>query len=425
GEFLQSDMHIDAAVERSLIAELEQRKIAPQTQRFARPFLQVIENEKVYMFAFTPLDVPRETYAPFLGIQINAETIVDWFKEAFSRGALVPSLMNESFNNDSLGIRMTDVFGNVIYESENKYDPYLGIERKLDIDYLPILKNFSLQISIARADAPQLIIGGLPGSRLPMLVFLLVLTAALLAIALWQIRKERGVAQMRTDFVSQVSHELRTPLTQIRMFTETLLLGRVRNEDEHKQALNIVDREARRLSHLVENILQFSRSERGAGKLALEEIDLIPLVRTVCDEFSNIHAGADLNFTAPAGQVACALVDKDAVRQILLNLLDNAVKYAQGPSHIHVRIEVAPPEVFIIVDDNGPGVPEQERERIWEGFYRLPREQDTAIAGTGIGLAVVRELVQLHGGDCRVTESPEGGARFIVMFDLHTSVEST
>src|SRR5256885_11553687 len=110
--------------------------------------------------------------------------------------------------------------------------------------------------------APKLVIGGMPRSNVPMLLSLLALTAGLVVAALLQLRREYELSQLRADFVSGVSHELRTPLAQIRMFSETLLLGRVRSDEERERSLGIIDQEARRLTHLVENLLHFSRSER-------------------------------------------------------------------------------------------------------------------------------------------------------------------
>src|SRR5439155_137043 len=178
--------------------------------------------------------------------------------------------------------------------------------------------------------------GGRPRDQRPRLLILLALTAGLVAVALQQLRREYQLARLRTDFISGVSHELRTPLAQIRMFSETLVLGRVRTDEERLRSLPIIDQEARRLTHLVENLLHFSRSERQTAHITLEPTALAPLVREVLDGFAPLAAarGARLSTAVPEDLVVPA--DPGAVRQMLLNLLDNAVKY--GPAGQEIRI---------------------------------------------------------------------------------------
>src|SRR3989449_400687 len=237
------------------------------------------------------------------------------------------------------------------------------------------------------AVADQLIIGGLPKSRLPLILGLLALTAVLIGTALVQLRRESQLARLRTDFISGVSHELRTPLAQIRMFSETLVLGRVRSDEERRRSLAIIDQESRRLTHLVENLLHFSRSERQTAHVTPEPTALAPLVQEVIDGFTPLAAarGATLSAAIPADLVVPA--DPGAVRQMLLNLLDNAVKY--GPAGQEVRIGATRENGVARLwgDDGGPGIPRADRERGWERFWRLERARGAAVAGSGIGLA--------------------------------------
>jgi signal transduction histidine kinase len=224
-----------------------------------------------------------------------------------------------------------------------------------------------------------------------------------------QLRRERALARLRSDFISGVSHELRTPLTQIQMFAQTLLLDRVRGDDERRRSLAIIDQETRRLAHLVENILQFSRGERGTLRITRAPHDLGRLVRETADAFAPIARARSVSVEVDAEE-SMVDVDEEAVRQIVLNLLDNAVKY--GPPRQRVLVGVHGREIS--VDDEGPGIPPREREAVFERYKRLDRERGRAIAGMGIGLSVVRELVELHGGRVRVEEGARGGARFVV-----------
>src|SRR5439155_6161105 len=177
--------------------------------------------------------------------------------------------------------------------------------------------------------ADKLVIGGLPRSQLPFVLGVLLLTAGLIVTALVQLRREYDLARLRTDFVSGVSHELRTPLAQIRMFGETLLLGRVRSETERRRSLEIIDQEARRLTHLVENLLHFSRSERQTHRVAPAPTWMAPLVRSVVEAFAPLATPRRARLRTDLAEGVVAAVDAEAFRQMLLNLLDNAVKY--GP----------------------------------------------------------------------------------------------
>ena len=154
----------------------------------------------------------------------------------------------------------------------------------------------------------------------------------------------------------------------------------------------------RRLTHLVENLLHFSRSERQAHRVAPEPTWMAPLIRSVVEAFAPLAVPRRVRLRADIADGVVAAVDPEAFRQMLLNLLDNAVKY--GPEDQSVTVTLAPADaagrVRVTVDDQGPGIPPAERERIWERFWRLERDRGSAVAGTGIGLAVVRELAALH-----------------------------
>src|SRR6266540_1468474 len=271
------------------------------------------------------------------------------------------------------------------------------------------------QATLRASVADQLIIGGLPRSRLPLILGLLALTAALIGTALVQLRRESQLTRLRTDFISGVSHELRTPLAQIRMFSETLTLGRVRSDEERRRSLAIIDQEARRLTHLVENLLHFSRSERQTAHITPEPTALAPLVQEVIDGFAPLAAarGATVSASVPEDLVVPA--DPGAVRQMLLNLLDNAVKY--GPAGQEVRISATRENgvARLWVDDGGPGIPRADRERVWERFWRLERDRESSVAGSGIGLAVVRELASLHHGRAWIDESGDAGGTRVVI----------
>jgi signal transduction histidine kinase len=179
--------------------------------------------------------------------------------------------------------------------------------------------------------------------------------------------------------------------------------------------VEVIDRESRRLAHLVENLLQFSRSGRaGPAGPPPPPHELGALVREVVESFSPVAEAAGVRFRAEIAPSVCARVDPDAFRQVLLNLLDNAVKYGPKGQEISVALDVREGRVRLAVEDEGPGIPAAERERVFCRFERLARDKARTVTGTGLGLAVVRELLSAVGGRAFVEEGRGGGACLVV-----------
>jgi signal transduction histidine kinase len=324
--------------------------------------------------------------------------------------SLTGGVPNDSVPNDSLfSVKVYDGGGHEIFRSGVQYpETYTGWFK---LDYFGGLKSV---VSLRPSLAQSLLIGEPPSERVPLLLGVLALSVALAVIGMMQLRRESELARLRSDFIASVSHELRTPLAQVRMFAETLLLGRVRSDEERLRSLQIVDQEARRLTHLVENILQFSRAEREAITLAPVAVDLAAQVREAVEAFAPVARSRHVTVqTALESDVVC-MVDPGALRQILLNLLDNAVKYGPLGQTVTIALRRAGAFARIVVDDEGPGIPAEDRDRIWEPYQRLESAVAGAVAGSGIGLAVVAQLVALHGGRAWTEEAPGRGARFVI-----------
>jgi signal transduction histidine kinase len=336
------------------------------------------------------------------------------FKKIMHEYNLLPPTLTKRAANESLfSVVVRDEHGDTLYKSARQYPSrYAGDNRT---DYFGgIITTVALNPAVAK----DLVIGGLPHSRLALLVGALGLSAILVGIGLLQLRREAELARLRADFIASVSHELRTPLAQLRMFAETLRLGRVRSDGERTRSLEIIDQEARRLTHLVENILQFSRAERHALRLAPCDSLLAPQVAEALESFQPIARARQASLDVSLDESLSARVDPGAFRQVLLNLLDNAVKYGPPGQRIRVALARDDKQAMLTVEDEGPGIPAEERERVWTPFYRLSRDVDSAVAGSGIGLSVVRELVERHGGRVRVEAAPRQGTRFIVTLPL-------
>ena len=246
---------------------------------------------------------------------------------------------------------------------------------------------------------------------LPLLSVLFALAAIL------HIRRERELVRARRDFVASVSHELRTPLAQIRMFSETLLLQREDDAQERLSWIGIIAREARRLGDLVENILLFSHIDAARVRLEPERTDLGELVDEVVEAYVPTAEARHMRIVADAPPRIYAVVDPRAMRQVVVNLIDNALKYGPTGQSITVEVERGDGVARLSVSDQGPGIPAQDRTRLWRPFVRLANAGGTA-GGSGIGLSVVRSLVEQHGGTITVEDAPERGARFVVVLPL-------
>jgi signal transduction histidine kinase len=230
-------------------------------------------------------------------------------------------------------------------------------------------------------------------------------------------RREQALTELRADFVASASHELRTPLAQIRMFAELMRKGSLRTEEDIDRALRVIEKEANRLTILVDNILNFTRLRKRVARDVPVPARVAEEVRQVVADFEQLAAERRVRVEVEADEDAVAWVDSLALRQVLLNFLENAVKYGPRGGTVRVRAErAAEGRVRVAVEDQGPGVPEDEREKVWRAFYRRQDAIDSGETGSGIGLAVVRELVMQFGGTTMVEEVPGGGARFVAEF---------
>lgn len=331
------------------------------------------------------------------------------------RNALLPpSLLKDMAPDSILSISVATLDGREIYRSPGSFPTTYHAADTLEANFGRLVMHVGLRPELAS----QLVVGGLPRSRLPLLGGVFVLTAGLLGVALRQLHRQQELARLRTEFVSGVSHELRTPLAQIRWFAELLHLGKLRSEEERTRSAGIIDQEARRLTYLVENVLNFSRAEKGTNRITPDTLDLDAEIRDAVEMFTPLARSRRMSLhMTPSGLTVTA--DRNALRQILLNLLDNAAKYGPVGQTISVASASAPQSdgtrVRFWVEDEGPGIPSAERDRVWEPYVRLNRAAESATGGSGIGLSVVRELVALHQGMAWIEAAgTSGGARVVV-----------
>ena len=262
------------------------------------------------------------------------------------------------------------------------------------------------------------------GNRLPRSFYLaplvLVLSVVLFgAYLFWRdVRRELRVAEMRSQFVSSVSHELKTPLTAIRMFAETLLLGRSRPEATQEYLETIVN-ESERLTRLLNNVLDFSKIEQGNKTYRLEPHSLEPIVHSAIRamQYPAVQLGFDLRIRVDDNLLPVN-VDADGIQQAILNLLSNAMKYSGESRIIELALGRTGTIAVLSVTDHGLGIPLHEQSRIFEKFYRVRDHATQRIPGTGLGLALVEHVARAHGGTVTVTSAPGAGSTFSLLIPL-------
>jgi signal transduction histidine kinase len=239
----------------------------------------------------------------------------------------------------------------------------------------------------------------------------------------WDLNREMKLARQKTDFVSNVSHELKTPLTSIRMFSELLGVQAAEAPAEKRvEYAGVINSEATRLSRLINNLLDFSRVERGEAKYEFGELDLGETASEVVDHYRpQLEAsGRELRYENGTGEQGGSMVwaDRDAISQIILNLISNADKYGGNGDAIEVELTAGEGEAGLVelcVLDRGAGVGRKERERIFEKFYRIDDSLSSGVQGSGLGLTLARQIARAHGGDVTVRERAGGGSCFALV----------
>lgn len=348
------------------------------------------------------------------GFVTDAERFVAPFFDPLYRARIVlPPLLDGWVPSDSVfSVSAIDSLGRVFFQSPVQYSSQLGAVVNMD----PPLGHLRIRFAVNPSATRSILVGGLPQSRVPLLLGALAVTAILAIFTVLQVRAEAEHARQRANFVASVSHELRTPLAQILLFAETVKLGRAPSEDRRMHAVEVIVREAHRLMALVDNVLHVTSSGRAQTLVSLEWIVLRHVVAETIEEFAPLanEAGSIISLE-PVDARILANAGASTVRQMLLNVLDNAVKYGPKGQVIMVGVDLAESTVRIWVDDEGPGIQPADRASIWKPFVRVDPAAHPGVAGAGIGLAVVRELATAQRGRAYMEQGSRGGARFLIV----------
>jgi signal transduction histidine kinase len=242
-------------------------------------------------------------------------------------------------------------------------------------------------------------------------------------LAYRNVSRELALAKLKSDFVSNVSHELRTPLSLIRLYAETLELGRITTPGKHQEYYEIIRKESERLTSLINNILDFSRIEAGKKEYSFRETDMADLVRSTLDSYRFEIEQNGFQFEQKIDNNLPQLrVDREAIARSLLNLVNNAVKYSATEKYLGVHLYRRDGDVVNLeVVDHGIGIPAKEQLKIFEKFYRVGDPLVHNTKGSGLGLSLVQHIVLAHGGVVAVESAPGRGSKFIITLPIYNS----
>ena len=245
-----------------------------------------------------------------------------------------------------------------------------------------------------------------------------------LVLASRSVSKEMALARLKSDFVSNVSHELRTPLALIRLYAETLELGRITTQDKKDEYYRIIRKESERLTALINNILDFSRIEAGRKEYDFRETDVAELVRSTLDAYRYQIEQQGFEFEEKIdANIPPMHVDREAIARALVNLVNNALKYSADDKFICVKLYRTNGTLKLEVADRGIGITRREQGKIFEKFYRTGDPLVHNTRGSGLGLSLVRHISHAHGGEVEVESTPGKGSKFTLSLPLAAAAQ--
>ncbi len=339
------------------------------------------------------------------------------YSPKFVEQRLIRRYFERDFPNQdqSLVVRVSQPLGGILYETAPTSEGKFEVSREMQS---PSFRGLKLSLRYKDSSIEKDVRWWEMGT-LAIIGFIDLMLAAGLYLVYSNVRREVHLARLKSDFVANVSHELKTPLALIRLFAETLELGRVPSEDKARQYYRVINKESHRLTQLINNILDFSRIEAGRKEYRFAPTDVARVVREVIESyrFQIEQQGFELAVEV-ADDLPQVPADAEALGQAILNLVNNAIKYSRESKTIDIEVRREGSKVLVSVKDSGIGIPRGEQKKIFEKFFRGEDSLVHETKGSGLGLALVRHIMEAHGGQVEVDSAPGKGSTFTLVLPV-------
>jgi signal transduction histidine kinase len=404
-------------------------ELAP-SKRAIVTFDSTIDGRRMYVLAqlrFQPLN-SRQRLSSFQAFTVDAGRLRTEFLPGLLQSRLksiegpagFPPLVVTLFDDTNRVVFPTNAPAPGHFEEERRF-PLIFFEKDLleyAAPYEAHREVWRLQTGYGEHTIEQIITDRERPQRLMMAMLAAVMALGVLFVVRAAAREVR-LAELKANFVASVSHDLKTPLALIQLFAETLELGRLKTTDRAQEYYRIINSEARKLSRLINNLLDFSRIEAGLRRYKVEPTDLGSVVRRVLDSLQSQFRHYQFTVTSTeAVRVPPVLIDPEAAQQAIENLLSNAMKYSPEHRHILVEVDAAGDFGRVSVTDRGIGIAPRYQRRIFRKFYRIQTDAGSGAQGTGLGLAIVDHIMRSLGGFVRVQSEPGRGSTFTLYFPI-------
>lgn len=308
-----------------------------------------------------------------------------------------------------------DLNSRIIFSSENLTDTEMIVKKPLWL-----LPGLSLGINMKSGTIQELVSQRFYENLLILSLLLIILIVGILLIY-YNLRKELKLAQLKSDFIANVSHELRTPLSLISMYSETLVLERLKSEEKKHEYYSVIHSETSRLSKIVNSILNFSKMENNSREFVFQNCDLIEISNEVFKTYDyHIESKGYTYSLNYAKSINMIVADKDAISESIINLIENALKYSTDKKEFIISINQNKKGPYWEIEDFGIGISAEDQNKIFDKFYRVSSGLLHTTKGTGLGLSLVKQIMEAHGGSITVESKPGLGSKFRLQFNQNT-----
>lgn len=370
-----------------------------------------VDTNRKYLFVNQYLFYPLPNQSRFAGVLLNESFLIN----DLLIGSIAKTLNTHHANTSAPAMVFTvsDENGRVLFSSGTAQGGHV-FESNLDRPF----SNWKAAVGLKNTNLDDLARDSFlhsAGATLLVLVFLLVG----IALAIRATDREARLAQAKSNFVSNVSHELKTPLSLLSLFSEILELGRVPSEEKRTEYYKIIRHESLRLNKMIDNILDFSKIEAGRKTYNFADGDMAEVIDNVLSSYRYqiINSGFDVQTSIQPGLPRVSM-DREAMAQAISNLVDNAIKYSGQVKQLSIKTETRGPDMAIEIADRGIGIPRAEQAKVFEKFYRVGNGLVHDVKGSGLGLSLVKHIVEAHKGTISVEGDAGTGSRFTILLPL-------